>query len=178
MLAAPGRAPPAPHLYSMSKKIVGMVHVRALPGTPRHSLGLASIVAKAVEEAAVFVAHGFDAIIIENMHDTPYLMRHVGPEILACMTAVGCAIRARFPRLEIGVQILAGANKEAIACAQAFDGSFVRCEGAAFSGSNCCVLGHDRAGLRLMLCRVCLCLCCRRRHHGALLSLLLSGAQS
>lgn len=144
-----------------NKKIVGMVHVRALPGTPRHTLGLAAIIAKAVEEAAVFVANGFDAIIIENMHDTPYLMRQVGPEILACMTAVGCAIRYKFPRLEIGVQILAGANREAIACAQAFDGSFVRCEGSIGiqqRRSVICITSMMYNSLSLF--RLCICLCC------------------
>lgn len=152
----------------MSKKIVGMVHVRALPGTPRHSMSLAMIVTKAVEEAAVFVAHGFDAIIIENMHDTPYLMRKVGPEILACMTAVGCAIRARFPRLEIGVQILAGANREAIACAQAFDGSFVRCEGApSICRHRKALVSARPTHMLISLCRLRVCLCCRRGHYGA-----------
>jgi hypothetical protein len=34
-----------------------------------------------------------DAILLENMHDVPYLNRAVGPEIVAAMTAVCSAVR-------------------------------------------------------------------------------------
>jgi len=67
------------------KAMVGMVHLHALPGTPKCSKTIDQIVAVAVQEAVLLEECGFDAIILENMHDTPYLNREVGPEIVASM---------------------------------------------------------------------------------------------
>jgi len=115
------------------KLMIGMVHVRALPGTPHASLLVPEVISKAVEEARVLLDCGFDGLLIENMHDTPYLLRKVGPEVVACMTAVGCAIRQAFPTVLLGVQVLAGANHEALAVALACGAQFIRCEGFVFA---------------------------------------------
>ena len=32
-----------------------------------------------MEEAAVLLKAGFHGVVIENMHDAPYLLNHVGP---------------------------------------------------------------------------------------------------
>jgi len=100
------------------KWIIGMVHVDALPGTPMHSHPIQSIINKSVEEALKLKNAGVDAILIENMHNVPYLKKNVGPEIVACMTAVSVELRKRI-QLPIGIQILAGANKDALAVARA-----------------------------------------------------------
>jgi membrane complex biogenesis BtpA family protein len=114
--------------------LLGMVHVKALPGTPFNTLPTSKIVEIAVTEAEQFQLAGFDGIIIENMHDRPYLKGKVGPEITAGMTRVAMEIRRKngnsFP---IGLQILAGANLEALAVAQAADCDFIRAEGCVFA---------------------------------------------
>jgi membrane complex biogenesis BtpA family protein len=112
--------------------LIGMVHVRALPGTPGNKLSVREICRIATEEARVLSDAGFDALLVENMHDVPYLKRHVGPEIVACMTTVTRAVRDVVD-CPLGVQILAGANKEAIAVAQAAGTNFVRVEGFVFA---------------------------------------------
>ena len=66
-----------------------MIHVGALPGTPRGSKSVAELVSEAKEEARVYRECGVDGVIIENMHDVPYLKGEVGPEIVAAMTAIG-----------------------------------------------------------------------------------------
>ena len=114
------------------KWIIGMVHVEALPGTPLHSNPIQFIINKSIEEALKLQGAGVDAILIENMHDVPYLKRQVGPEIVACMTAVSFELRKRI-HLPIGIQILAGANKEALAVAQAAGLEFIRAEGFSFA---------------------------------------------
>lgn len=114
------------------KWIIGMVHVDALPGTPLNSIPIQSIINKSIEEAVKLQDAGVDAILIENMHDVPYLKRTVGPEIVACMTAVSVELRKRI-HLPIGIQILAGANKEALAVAQAAGLEFIRAEGFTFA---------------------------------------------
>ncbi len=118
--------------FDWSRKVtIGMVHLRALPGTPRASHTMREICAIAASEAQQLRAAGFDAVLVENMHDLPYLRRHVGPEITAAVTAALCAVRQSVD-CPVGVQILAGANKEALAAACAADAQFVRCEGFVF----------------------------------------------
>lgn len=114
------------------KALIGMVHVAALPGTPRHRLPMPSIVDQAVSEATLLATSGFDAVLIENMHDLPYLNRQVGPEITAAMTAVACALR-RAVSVPIGIQVLAGANREALSVALAAGLQFIRAEGFVFA---------------------------------------------
>jgi hypothetical protein len=112
--------------------LIGVVHVAALPGTPRAADPIDRVVARAVADARAYHDAGFDALIVENMHDVPYLKGGVGPEVVAAMTAVGVAVRAAVP-LPLGVQILAGANREALAVALACGASFVRVEGFVFA---------------------------------------------
>ncbi|MFH1747537.1 MAG: BtpA/SgcQ family protein [Planctomycetota bacterium] len=119
-------------LFSNSKVVVGMIHVQALPGTPRHQQPLAEISATAEAEARALAAAGVDGLLIENMHDLPYLCGTVGPEIIAGMTAVGAAVR-RASDLPLGVQILAAANREALAAAQGCGAKFVRVENFAYA---------------------------------------------
>jgi membrane complex biogenesis BtpA family protein len=73
-----------------------------------------------------------DGIGIENMHDVPYLRSTVGPEIVAAMTVIGQAVKAE-SRLPVGIQILAGANIEAMAVAHAAGLDFIRVEGYVFA---------------------------------------------
>jgi hypothetical protein len=112
--------------------LIGMVHVPALPGTLRNRLSAPAIVDQAVAEAHILADSGYDAAIIENMHDVPYLRRDVGPEVVATMTAIACAVRAS-TSLPLGIQILAGANRAAIAVAQASGATFIRAEGFVFA---------------------------------------------
>ncbi len=115
------------------KALIGMVHVGALPGTPGARLSVDELVSQAVAEAKVIADAGFDAVMIENMHDAPYVHgAALGPEIVAAMTRVGQAVREAVS-IPMGIQILSGGNRHAIATAQAVGGAFIRCENFVFS---------------------------------------------
>lgn len=114
-----------------SKPVIGMIHVQALPGTPANSLKLPEIIEAAVREAKIYQDCGLSAVMLENMHDVPYLNRKVGPEIVAALAAVASAVKAAIT-LPAGIQILAGANREALAVALAADLQFIRAEGFVF----------------------------------------------
>lgn len=118
--------------FFKSKKIIGMIHVQALPGTPKHEKQIDEIVEIAVQEAKIYQECGIDAILLENMHDVPYLNRNVGPEITAAMTVIAKEVK-RNVGLPCGIQILAGANKTALAAALAAGCEFIRVEGFVFS---------------------------------------------
>src|SRR5215216_3096746 len=110
-------------LFSHSKPVIGVIHVGALPGTPRSSQTVSELVRSARQEAKVYWECGVDGVIIENMHDVPYLRGEVGPEIVAAMTAIGIQVNSECG-LPVGIQILAGANIEAMAAAHAADLDF------------------------------------------------------
>ncbi|MEM8758630.1 MAG: BtpA/SgcQ family protein [Planctomycetota bacterium] len=113
--------------------LIGMVHVGALPGTPRAELPVAAIAERAAAEATIIAEAGFDAMIIENMHDAPYVHGdRLGPEITAAMTAAAGAV-ARAIDIPLGVQILSGGNRHAMAAAASVGGAFIRCENFVFS---------------------------------------------
>ena len=109
-----------------------MIHVAALPGTAAGREPLDKIIARARGEAALYRSAGIHGLMIENMHDTPYLRGGTGPEVTAAMTAVGKAVK-EVARIPVGVQILAGANREALAAALAAGLDFIRAEGFVFA---------------------------------------------
>ena len=114
------------------KPVVGMIHVGALPGTPRHYQSLRDIVATARAEARTYREAGINCLMLENMHDVPYTRGGVGPEIVAAMTMAAQAVRAETD-LPIGLQLLAAADVEAVAVAHAAGLNFVRTECFAFA---------------------------------------------
>jgi hypothetical protein len=119
-------------LLSRGGPVIGMIHVGALPGTPRAREGVAALAERAAAEARLYADAGLDAVAIENMHDVPYLKGGVGPEIVAALSAIACEVR-RAVSLPCGVQVLAGANREALAVACAAGLDFVRVEGFVFA---------------------------------------------
>lgn len=114
------------------KALIGMVHVPALPGTPTSKRTVAQLCSHVAEEAKLLAKAGFDALLIENMHDAPYVTHH-DPAVIACMTAAALAVREAAPNLPLGVQVLAAGNREALAIAHAVGGTFIRCENFVFS---------------------------------------------
>ena len=114
-------------------QLIGMIHVRALPGTPlNNGQNLREIEKIALQETEILAKHDFDGLIVENMFDIPYT-QNVGPEIVSCMTKLCSSIRRIFPKSKpVGVQILAAANKSALAVALASDLQFIRAESYVF----------------------------------------------
>jgi hypothetical protein len=114
------------------KRLIAMIHVDALPGTPGNIKSPKEIISSALNEAHIYKEEGIDCVAIENMHDVPYLNRNIGPEITSMMAITGNEIKIKL-ELECGIQILAGANKEALACAHSAGLDFIRTEGFIFA---------------------------------------------
>ena len=119
-------------MFGQSRSLIGMVHVGAMPGTPKASATVDELVRHAVDESIILREAGFDAVIVENMHDRPYVQGRQGPEVTAAMTRVAHEVR-RACGLPMGLQILSGGNTEALAVALAVGASFIRCENFVFS---------------------------------------------
>ncbi|HEY4983918.1 MAG TPA: BtpA/SgcQ family protein [Verrucomicrobiae bacterium] len=119
-------------LFDSTKPVIAMIHVGALPGTPASGLTLKAIEVQAMDDARIYREAGVHGLMLENMHDTPYLRGRVGPEIVAAMAIIARAVKDA-SRLPCGVQILAAANTEAMAVAHAAGLDFIRAEGFAFA---------------------------------------------
>jgi membrane complex biogenesis BtpA family protein len=118
--------------FGAPRALVGMLHLGALPGTPSASNSVETLIQLALTEARIYRDAGFTALAIENMHDRPYLKGGVGPEITAAMTAIAREVK-RETGLALGIQVLAAANREALAIAHASGADFVRVEGFAYA---------------------------------------------
>jgi membrane complex biogenesis BtpA family protein len=118
--------------FGAPRALVGMLHLGALPGTPSASHSVEMLIEQVLTEARIYQDAGFTALAIENMHDRPYLKGGVGPEITAAMTAIAREVK-RETGLVLGIQVLAAANREALAVAHASGADFVRVEGFVYA---------------------------------------------
>jgi uncharacterized protein len=114
------------------KPIIGMIHTQALPGTPNYKGSVKAVIEKAKKETVIYKNAGIEVVMVENMHDIPYLKRRVGPEITSMMSIVGYEVKNE-TGLACGIQILAGANKAALASAHSAGLDFIRAEGFVFA---------------------------------------------
>jgi uncharacterized protein len=118
--------------FGAPRALVGMLHLGALPGTPSASQSVDALIQHTLTEARIYKDAGFTALAIENMHDRPYLKGGVGPEITAAMTVLAREVK-RETDLPLGIQVLAAANREALAIAHASGAEFVRVEGFVYA---------------------------------------------
>lgn len=118
---------------SWKKSLIGMVHVAALPTSPRASMSVREIAQQAVTEARTLRDAGFDAVLIENMHDVPYVNAPHDPATVAAMTHIAGAVRSALSDTPVGIQILSRGEKAALAAAHATGLDFVRCENFVFA---------------------------------------------
>ena len=119
-------------VLNLEKPVIAMIHVDALPGTPKYGGNVKSIITKAKQEALLYKDSGIDILMIENMHDVPYLNRTAGPEITSLMSILLYEVK-NVSGLPAGLQVLAGANKQALGAALAAGGDFIRAEGFVYS---------------------------------------------
>ncbi len=114
-------------IFGVRKPIIGMIHVRPLPGAPRgRKADLEAVYTHAVDEAKRLEDGGIDGLLLENAGDIPFLKpEDIGFETVAAMTVIGERIRAA-TRLAFGFNIVANAAKASLACARMSGGSFVR----------------------------------------------------
>ncbi len=118
-------------IFGQRKAVIGMIHLQALPGTPKYAGDVNQIIQKALTEARAYQQAGIDALMIENMHDVPYTKNDVGHEI-SSLTAIIAYLIKQETGLPLGIQILAGANKAALASALSAGVDFIRAEGFVF----------------------------------------------
>lgn len=109
----------------MSERLIGMVHLGALPGSPAYGGSIDHVIARAVADATILADAGFDALMIENFGDAPFFADDVPDVTVAAMTRCVMAVRDAVA-LPTGVNVLRNDAVAAISIAAATDASFVR----------------------------------------------------
>jgi membrane complex biogenesis BtpA family protein len=110
---------------SYCKLLIGVVHLKPLPGAPRFAGSLRDVIDFAIADARAYERGGAHAVFIENFGDVPFTKGSVAPETIAAMTAAGCAVRAAV-KLPIGFNVLRNDAQAALALCAACGGGFVR----------------------------------------------------
>lgn len=120
-------APSAPAGPAPATHVVGMVQLRALPGSARYAgEPVAAIVASAVAEAEVLRDAGFTGVQVQNMGDMPS-GRRAGPETVAFMTLACVEVRRACPDLQLSV-IVNWDVEASLAVAETCGADYVRAE--------------------------------------------------
>ncbi len=108
-----------------SKPLIGVVHLRPLPGSPRWEGDLEAVINFALRDACAYEQSGVNALFIENFGDIPFTKGPVATETLAAMSAAGRAIGTAV-KVPIGFNVLRNDARAALALCAACRGSFIR----------------------------------------------------
>ena len=98
--------------------LVGVIHLPALPGSPRSMLTAMECARGAAADARVLADAGYDAIIVENFGDTPFFAAKVPAVTIAAMTACAVAVRAAAPGVVFGINVLRNDAEAALSIAK------------------------------------------------------------
>jgi len=109
----------------MFPRLIGMVHLGALPGAPGYRDDFDSLVQSAIKDAEVLEAAGFDGLMIENYGDVPFFAERVPSITVAGMTAAISAIGAAVS-IPFGVNVLRNDGESALAIAAVTGASYIR----------------------------------------------------
>jgi membrane complex biogenesis BtpA family protein len=112
-------------VFGTEHPIIGMVHLKAMPGTPLHdeARGIDGILEAALQDLRALQRGGVDAVLFCNENDRPYALS-VGPAVVAAMTGVVARLR-RDCNVPYGVDVLWD-PEAAIAVAHGSGAQFVR----------------------------------------------------
>jgi membrane complex biogenesis BtpA family protein len=107
-------------------RLIGMVHLPPLPGSPRWDGSLERAIARALADARALVDNGMDALIVENYGDAPFTPGRVAAATVAAMAVIAHEIRRALPQAPLGVNVLKNDARSALAVAAAVGARFVR----------------------------------------------------
>ena len=110
-------------------RILGVVHLIAMPGDPGHEES-SDVVAAALGDAAALMAGGVDGLVIENFGSVPFATGGPGdrlpPHQVVIMAVVAAEVRRRFPAAWLGVNCLRNDAMAALGVAAGCGLDFVR----------------------------------------------------
>mgnify|MGYP000846015767 FL=1 len=113
-------------LFGTNKPIIGMLHLKPLPGSPIYDgQGLSRVIETALKDAEALVNGGVNALQVENFNDPSYFPNEAPPETISALTIVAHEVRKSFPKIPIGICLLAD-PEASIAVAHCSGAQYIR----------------------------------------------------
>ena len=116
-------------IFSNEKPIIGMVHLRPLPGSPLYdktNMPMQKMIELAVQEATILEKAGVDGVQVENIWDYPYIKgQDVGYETCAALTAATLAVNQSVS-IPVGINCHLNGGHAAMATAVAAGARWIR----------------------------------------------------
>jgi membrane complex biogenesis BtpA family protein len=112
-------------ILGVDTAVIGMIHLRALPGSPRWAGSMDAVIKAALDDARALAEGGVDALLVENHGDMPFAPVRVDAATVAAMAVVVHLIRGAVP-LPVGVNVLKSDALSALAVASATGAVFIR----------------------------------------------------
>lgn len=111
-------------IHNGGKFVIGMVHLLPLPGAPGFDGDCEKILSQAVQDALTLARAGVDAIMVENMGDTPFAALLDVEQVTALAAAATLVKQA--VGVPVGVDAAFNDAKAALSIAKIIGGDFVR----------------------------------------------------
>jgi membrane complex biogenesis BtpA family protein len=102
-----------------------MVHLGALPGSPRYDNDFDAVLEQAVSDSRMLANAGFDAVMVENFGDAPFFADDVPAVTVAAMTRAVAEISHAID-LPLGVNVLRNDALSAMSIAAATGAAMIR----------------------------------------------------
>ncbi|WP_297460426.1 BtpA/SgcQ family protein [Thermococcus sp.] len=135
------------------KPLIGMVHLKPLPGSYLYGDDLGTVIESALRDARTLEKAGFDAIMVENFGDVPF-PKYVDKTTVASFTAVAKAIRDEVS-VPVGINVLRNDGIAAYSIAYAIKADFIRVNvlsGVVYTDQGIIEgIAHELARLRKLL---------------------------
>lgn len=113
-------------IFPRKKIVIGMVHLKPLPGSPNFEGDLEQVYESALQDLKAIEAGGAHGAIVENFSDVPYTTENPLETVLS-MTAIVAGLK-REATIPIGVNFQFNCAKEEIAIAYVCGAEFIRVE--------------------------------------------------
>ncbi len=127
------------------KEIIGVIHLKPLPGAHNNREKFADILNFALHDAEKLLTGGIYQVIVENFGDAPFSCEKVEPHTVAFMTHAILKIKEKFPELRIGGNVLRNDGKAALGIAAATMAEFVRINVLTYAMVTDCGIVNGRA---------------------------------
>ena len=110
----------------VSKPVIGMLHLPALPGAPLYGGSITTIREAMLRDAQLLAEGGVHGLMMENFGDTPFYPGTVPAHVVATMTALAAEVKRATPQLPLGINVLRNDGLSALSIAQAVGAEYIR----------------------------------------------------
>jgi len=112
--------------FGVAKPVFGMIHLGALPGSPRYEGNMDAVLNRARNDTLSLIEAGVDALVIENFNDDPFFTETIAPETIASMTLAAKIVADLAPNTPLGINVLRNSWQAAMGIAAVIGAKFIR----------------------------------------------------